>query len=158
MGATIEIQNDEIIATAINGLQGTEIFFDKVTVTGTENIIMAAVLANGRTTLYNAAREPEVIDLIDFLVKQGASISVNNESIIIDGVKQLAECEHNIISDRIEAGTFLIAATMSQGEVELINAKPEHLTAVEKLKEAGAEIHSTEHSITLKDETKTQGC
>ncbi|WP_341808353.1 UDP-N-acetylglucosamine 1-carboxyvinyltransferase [Wolbachia endosymbiont (group E) of Neria commutata] len=119
MGAKIEINGNNIIATAKGKLQGREITFEKISVGATENIIMAATLAEGTTTINNAAIEPEVLDLIDFLKKVGADINAHDNRIIIKGVEKLNGCTHKIIPDRIEAGTYALAAIITGGELKL---------------------------------------
>ena len=151
LGATITIDNGYIDAKAPNGLQGNDIHFDVVTVTGTENLMMAAVLARGVTHLHNAAREPEVVDLANFLNTLGAKIEgAGSECIRITGVKQLGGGEHAVMPDRIEAGTFLTAAALTRGKIKLKNAAPTTmLQIIDKLKEAGADIQVEANSITL---------
>lgn len=119
MGAKIEIDGSNIIATAKRKLQGREITFEKISVGATENIIMAATLAEGITIINNAAIEPEVLDLIDFLKKVGADINVHDNRIIIKGVEKLDGCDHKVIPDRIEAGTYALAAIITGGELKL---------------------------------------
>ena len=123
-------------------MQGAEIYFDISTVTGTENIMMAAVLAEGRTVLKNAAREPEVVELAMALKKMGAKIEgAGTDVILIDGVEELQPIEYSIIADRIEAGTFMVAAGITQGNVKLLNCNLAHMEAITaKLREAGLEI------------------
>lgn len=142
LGAQIEIQNGYIKAMASGRLQGAEITTDMVTVTGTENILMAAVLAQGRSIIKNAAREPEVCDLANFLNVMGAKISgIGTDTLIIDGVERLHGGEYKILPDRIEAGTYLVAGALTRGRVKLKDAAPKTMTAVlEKFKEAGAII------------------
>jgi UDP-N-acetylglucosamine 1-carboxyvinyltransferase len=130
LGAKIEIVGGDVIASA-ERLKGAEITFDKVTVTGTENIMMAAVLAKGTTTLNNAAREPEVVDLAKLLSRMGARIiGAGTEQIKIEGVEKLRGAEHTIIADRIEAGTFLVAAAITNGSLEITDCNPEHISSV----------------------------
>ena len=125
-------------------LQGTKIVTDMVTVTGTENIMMAAVLAEGRTVIENAAREPEVVDLANCLRAMGAKIEGDGTStIVIDGCDSLHGAEHSVIPDRIEAGTFMAAAAATKGDVTLTNVAPDTLSVViDKIREAGAEIET----------------
>lgn len=141
MGAKIEIEGGYVIAQA-KRLHGERIHFDTVTVTGTENIMMAAVLAKGETVLENAAREPEVVDLANILVKMGANISgAGTETITISGVETLQPFQHTIIPDRIEAGTYMMAAAITGGNILLQNVDPilvESLTR--KLTEVGVKI------------------
>src|ERR1700686_506548 len=141
MGAEINISHGYIEAKVPNHgrLKGAHIIFDKITVTGTENILMAAVLADGETTLQNAAREPEVTDLIVMLRKMGACIAGDGTSTLrIRGVKELHCTEHTVIPDRIEAGTFLIAGAITGGDLTIANCAPDHLGAViAKLQQSG---------------------
>ncbi len=119
MGAKIEIDGYNIIATVKGKLQGKEITFEKISVGATENVIMAATFAEGVTTINNAATEPEVLDLIDFLKKMGADIEIDNTKVIITGVEALNGCVHKIIPDRIEAGSYALAAIITGGKLEL---------------------------------------
>src|ERR671928_195809 len=116
--------------------------FPKVTVTGTENLLMAATLARDTTVLRNAAREPEIGDLADLLNRMGARVrGAGTETITVEGVEQLGAAEHTIIPDRIETGTFLVAAAITGGELEVKDCRPDHLGAVvERLREAGVQI------------------
>ena len=141
MGADIQIENGYIRARA-ERLQGTRLVLETVTVTGTENIIMAAVLAEGETIIENAAREPEVVDLADFLVSMGARIQgAGTDRIVIEGVKRLGRTEYSVLPDRIETGTYLIAGAITGGIVRAKSTRPDHLDAVLlKLKEAGATV------------------
>ncbi len=141
MGAEIIIEHGYIKAKATR-LKGARISMDMVTVTGTENLLMAAVLAEGTTILENAAREPEVTDLAHCLVKMGAKIEgIGSDHLIIHGVESLHGAEHQIVADRIEAGTFAVAAALTQGDLTLINARPETMGAIiEKLIRAGAAV------------------
>jgi UDP-N-acetylglucosamine 1-carboxyvinyltransferase len=141
MGARIELRNGVVTARA-ERLKGAEINFETVTVTGTENVMMAATLAAGRTRLSHAAREPEVVDLANLLIEMGAQIEgAGTEEITIEGVEALGGAEHRIIPDRIEAGTFLVAGAITRGELELVDCEPEHLRAIiDQLREAGVEI------------------
>jgi len=150
MGATIRIEAGYIHATA-KKLQGARIFMDTVTVTGTENLMMAATLAEGTTLLENAAREPEVVDLAECLIKMGANIQGHGtDTITIHGVAALHGAEHPVMPDRIETGTFLAAVTATGGDVRLLNTQPGTLDAViEKLRDAGATINSTADQISI---------
>jgi UDP-N-acetylglucosamine 1-carboxyvinyltransferase len=141
MGARIELARGYVTATA-RRLRGASIVFDMVTVTGTENLMMAAALARGRTTLENAAREPEVEELGRVLNKMGARIRGAGTSLVtIEGVEELTPIEHTVIPDRIEAGTLLVAGAITGGNVLLRDCLPEHLEAViAKLRAAGAEV------------------
>lgn len=151
MGAEISVENGYIRARAPEGLKGAHIVLDVVTVTGTENLMMAACLANGRTVLENAAREPEVVDLADCLIAMGARISGQGSgTITIDGVDELHGCHFSVMPDRIETGTFLVAAAASRGRVRVRNARADTLEAVLiKLEEAGAEIDVGTNWISL---------
>jgi UDP-N-acetylglucosamine 1-carboxyvinyltransferase len=151
MGAEIKVERGYITAQSAR-LKGTNIIFDKKSVTGTENIIMAASLAKGQTKIDNAASEPEISDLCIFLNKMGAKIcGYGTDSIQIDGVDALRGTKHKPLPDRIEAGTFMIAASITRGDIEINNIVPEHCEAViEKLIEAGAEITSTKNSVRVK--------
>ena len=143
MGADIRIENGYIKARA-DKLRGVRLVLDTVTVTGTENLMMAATLAEGTTVLENAAREPEVVDLANFLIAMGAQIrGAGTDTITIDGVDSLGAARYEVLPDRIEAGTYLAAAAITGGRVKLRNVNPDHLDAVlNKFVEAGAQIHS----------------
>jgi UDP-N-acetylglucosamine 1-carboxyvinyltransferase len=160
MGAAIHITHGYIQASTLHlpnrRLQGARYYMDIVTVTGTENLMMAAALAEGTTVLENAAKEPEVIDLAEMLIKMGANISgAGTDVITIVGVEKLHGTEHNVVCDRIEAGTYMVAAAMAGGEVKLLNARADLLDAViEKLREAGATVTSDKDSITVKSDGK----
>jgi UDP-N-acetylglucosamine 1-carboxyvinyltransferase len=143
LGATVSLEAGDVVARAPKGrLVGADVNFEKVTVTGTENVMMAAALASGKTTIHNAAQEPEIEDLADLLNKMGARIKGAGTPVIeIEGVEALGSAEHTIIPDRIETGTFIVAAAITGGELEIKNCAPEHLKAViEKLRETGVEI------------------
>ena len=148
MGAHIELEQGYIKATA-RRLHGAQIYLDIPTVTGTENLMMAASLAKGVTRIENAAREPEIIDLAHAMNKMGARISGAGESIItIEGVDELSPIEHTVIPDRIETGTFIIAAGITKGDIEIIDARPMHLEAViTKLQETGIKCEQTSKGI-----------
>src|ERR671932_884070 len=150
LGAQVRLESGYVVARAPKGgrLIGADIEFPKVTVTGTENLLMAATLARGTTTLRNAAREPEVEDLADLLNRMGARVrGAGTETITIEGVEQLGAAEHTIIPDRIETGTFLVAAAITGGELELKDCRPEHSAIViAKLREAGVEIEEVNQS------------
>jgi UDP-N-acetylglucosamine 1-carboxyvinyltransferase len=150
MGAKIELKNGYIYAST-KELKGTQIHFDLVSVTATENIIMAATLANGITTISNAAQEPEVTDLIYCLNKMGAKIAGENSStLIIEGVDRLSGTEYNICPDRIEAGTYLVAAAITGGCITVDNIEPDSMRSViGKLIETGADIKTNKNSIYL---------
>ena len=150
MGATVAIEHGDVVAVCPK-LKGAEIVFDDRTVTGTENIMMAACLAEGRTVLKNCALEPEVADLARFLNACGARIEgAGTTRIAIDGVPGLHGTEHQVIPDRIEAGTFLMAAAATQGGVTVERCEPAHLESVlDKLKECGAGLQVDGDSITV---------
>jgi len=150
MGAEIHIEHGYIEARA-QRLKGARIFMDQVTVTGTENLMMAATLADGVTMLENAAREPEVVDMAECLIKMGASIEGAGTDVIrITGIERLQGADHAIVCDRIEAGTYLVAAAMAGGNVRLSNARADLLEAViEKLRDAGAQIESDANTISI---------
>ncbi len=141
MGAEIKVEGGYIRARA-DRLKGTRLFMDVVTVTGTENLLMAATLAEGTTVLENAAREPEVVDLANFLNSMGAKISGHGtDTITVEGVERLLATDYRILPDRIETGTYLIGAAVSGGRVKVKDTRPELLDAVlSKLQEAGAKI------------------
>ena len=141
MGAEIELRHGYIEARA-DGLKGANISFDTVTVTGTENLMMAATLAKGKTMLQNAAMEPEVVDLANVLNKMGAKISGAGTSLIeIEGVPSLHGVEHRIVSDRIEAGTLMVAAGLTRGSIKILNCPLSEMEmVVHKLRESGMEI------------------
>jgi len=141
MGARVELENGNIVARA-DRLRGAEIDFEKVTVTGTENLMMAACLAKGETVLNNAAREPEIVDLADLLIKMGGQITgAGTATIRISGVEKLHGAQHSIIPDRIETGTFLVAGAITQGHLDVTDCKPEHIDAVlNQLRMAGVRI------------------
>ena len=142
LGATIELTEGYVYAHAPNGLRGNTIYLDFPSVGATENVIMAATLAEGKTIIENAAEEPEIVDLVTYLNSMGANIKGAGTNIIrIQGVKELSGAVHTVIPDRIEAGTYLIAAAMASGDVYVENALSEHLKpVVAKLKEAGVTV------------------
>ena len=152
LGATITVEDGYIKAKAPEGgLRGGNFFFDVVSVTGTENILMAATLAKGRTVLENAAREPEIVDLADCLIAMGAKIQgAGTDTITIDGVEKLGGATYHVMPDRIETGTYLVAAAVTGGRVKLKDTDPTILEAVlSKLQEAGAEITTGKDWIEL---------
>lgn len=152
LGATVSLESGDVVARAPKGrLIGAEINFEKVTVTGTENVMMAAALAKGKTVIKNAACEPEIEDLAELLNKMGARIKgAGTETIEIEGVEAMNGAEHTIIPDRIETGTFIAAAAITGGELEIKNCVPKHLTTViEKLRETGVEIEEINPSTLL---------
>jgi UDP-N-acetylglucosamine 1-carboxyvinyltransferase len=148
MGADIHL-NDGYIEVVASRLKGAEIEFDTVTVTGTENIMMAAAMARGTTTILNAAREPEVTDLANFLISMGADVEgAGSDRIVIRGVPRLHPAEHSIIPDRIEAGTFMMAAAITGSELTIENAPVEHLqTCMARMEEAGVKFENVKDGI-----------
>ncbi|MBW2583042.1 MAG: UDP-N-acetylglucosamine 1-carboxyvinyltransferase [Deltaproteobacteria bacterium] len=152
LGASIELTHGYVEASAPR-LKGADIYFDVVTVTGTENLMMAASLAQGTTVLRNAACEPEIVALADTLIKMGADIQGAGTSVVtINGVSSLKAVEATIIPDRIEAGTFLMAAVLTKGNITLFNTEPDHLGAlIDKLRLTGAEIDIDGNSIHIKN-------
>jgi UDP-N-acetylglucosamine 1-carboxyvinyltransferase len=150
LGATVRQEHGYIEAEAPNGLEGAEVSFDRITVTGTEDLLMAAVLAAGETVINNAAREPEVVDLADLLTKMGAGIEgAGTSTIRVKGVQKLHGATHTIIADRIEAGTFLVAGAITKGDLTVTGCAPDHLRAlIRKLQDCGAEV--TEAAGTLR--------
>ena len=150
MGANVVVENGFIKARA-KRLHGAHIVFDIVTVTGTENLLMAAVLADGETVLENAAREPEVTDLANFLIGMGAKIEgAGSSTIVVQGVDKLGGTSYSVLPDRIETGTYLVAAAMTGGKVRAVNAAPDTLEAVLiKLAEAGASIQTGDDWIEI---------
>ena len=150
MGADVVVENGFIKARS-DRLQGAHIIFDTVTVTGTENLLMAAVLAEGETVLENAAREPEVTDLANFLIGMGANIEgAGTGTITVQGVDSLGGTDYTVLPDRIETGTYLVAAAMTGGHIKLVNTSPDTIEAVLiKLSEAGAEVTSGDNWIEI---------
>jgi UDP-N-acetylglucosamine 1-carboxyvinyltransferase len=142
LGARINQAHGYIEAVAEDGLRGGTIHFQRITVTGTEDLMMAAVLAKGETVLRNAAREPEVVDLAELLIKMGAKIEgAGTSTIRVEGVERLGGAEHTIIPDRIEAGTFVVAGAITGGDVTVTDCIPDHFeTLVSKLQQAGVEV------------------
>ncbi len=149
MGAEVFLEAGDVIARAPeDGLKGAEISFEKISVTGTENLMMAATLAHGRTVINNAAREPEVKDLAELLNKMGARVrGAGTPTIQIEGVEGLSGAQHTIIPDRIETGTFIVAAAITNGELEIKDCNPEHCNRIiGKLREVGVEIEEVNQS------------
>ncbi|OUR59903.1 UDP-N-acetylglucosamine 1-carboxyvinyltransferase [Colwellia sp. 39_35_sub15_T18] len=142
MAADIDVENGYIVAKKQGRLEGANIFMDIVSVTGTENLMMAAALADGTTVIENAAREPEIVDLANCLISMGAKIfGAGTDTLTIVGVEELRGSEYSVMPDRIETGTFLVAAAVTQGKVKCLNTSPSALEAVlAKLTEAGAKI------------------
>ena len=157
MGAKIEIKNGYVVADAPEGLSGAHIIFSKASVGATCNILMAATLANGTTRIENAAKEPEISNLIDLLNLMGAKIEGRDTSILtIEGVKELHGAELPVVSDRIEAGSYAIAAAITHGRIELVNARSEHLQQpLRVLEKMGVGVEEKEHSIIIDGIGKT---
>jgi UDP-N-acetylglucosamine 1-carboxyvinyltransferase len=152
LGATIEQSHGYVEAQAPDGLRGGTVHFDRITVTGTEDVLMAAVLAKGETIIRNAAREPEVKDLADLLIKMGAKIEgAGTTTIRVFGVERLHGAEHTIIPDRIEAGTFLLAGAISRGDLLVRECVPEHFAAlIYKLEQAGADVETQADAVRIR--------
>jgi UDP-N-acetylglucosamine 1-carboxyvinyltransferase len=159
LGAEVRLESGYVVACSPKGgrLAGGDVHFPKVTVTGTENLLMAATLARGTTRLHNAAREPEIVDLADLLNRMGARVrGAGTETITVEGVEALGGAEHTIIPDRIETGTFLVAAAITNGELEIKDCQPEHLGAViSKLREAGVEIEEVNPTTLVARRSRT---
>ncbi len=151
MTADIDVENGYIVAKKQGRLEGANIFMDIVSVTGTENLMMAAALADGTTVIENAAREPEIVDLANCLISMGAKITgAGTDTLTIEGVEELRGKEYRVMPDRIETGTFLVAAAVTQGKVRCLNTDPSTLEAVlSKLTEAGANITTGKDWIEL---------
>ncbi|OEY86944.1 UDP-N-acetylglucosamine 1-carboxyvinyltransferase [Wolbachia pipientis] len=153
MGAKIVVDENNITATVEGKLQGKGISFERVSVGATQNIIMAAILAEGVTVIYNPAIEPEICNLIEFLIKMGANITIQENKIIITGVEKLNGCSHKIIPDRIEAGTYSLAAIITDGELTLEEVSlPDMKCVVDQLKAIGAKIKPSKNSIIISRE------
>src|SRR5688572_27294438 len=154
LGAVVELESGDVVARAPKGrLVGADIEFEKVTVTGTENVMMAAALASGKTRIKNAAQEPEIVDLAELLNKMGARVNgAGTDTIQIEGVEALGGAEHTIIPDRIETGTFIVAAAITKGQLEIKDCRPDHLQAViAQLREVGVvvqEVNPTTLEVT----------
>jgi UDP-N-acetylglucosamine 1-carboxyvinyltransferase len=151
LGATVEVIDGYVHARSDGRLKGANIYLDMVTVTGTENILMAAVLAEGTTVIENAAREPEVVDLVNCLNAMGAKITGGGtDKLTIEGVEQLNGCSFDVLPDRIETGTYLVAAAVTGGKIKVKDTDPKLMDAVlAKLEEAGAKIECGEDWISL---------
>lgn len=158
LGAEVTVEHGYIRAKAAR-LQGARIYLDVPTVTGTENLMMAACLADGTTVLENAAKEPEIVDLSESLIKRGARIyGAGSDLITIDGVHELRDVDHEVIPDRIEAGTFLIAASITGGDVRVDRCRPRQLEAVmTKLRESGAILEEDKEAVHLKAVGRPKG-
>jgi UDP-N-acetylglucosamine 1-carboxyvinyltransferase len=151
MGAQFELRHGVLYATAPDGLHGTDVFFEFPSVGATENILLAAVLAKGTTTIGNAAREPELTDLAEYLQKMGAKIDgAGSSTIEVHGVDALSPASHRTVPDRLEAGTYLVAGAISGGKVTVTGCRPEHLRMeLRKLESTGCEVSTTESTITV---------
>ena len=151
LGATIT-QKEGYVHAHAKKLKGASFLFETTTVGGTENVLMAATLAQGKTVLENAAKEPEIVDLANYLIKMGAKITGHGTSVItIEGVEKLTPAEHAIMPDRIEAGTLLIAGAITKGEVTVKSCVPAHVeTLIMKMRESGFEILTTANTMTVK--------
>ncbi|WP_343682537.1 UDP-N-acetylglucosamine 1-carboxyvinyltransferase [Acinetobacter baylyi] len=151
LGAHIEVENGYVHATVDGRLKGADITFDMVTVGGTENILMAAVLADGTTTIRNAAREPEITDLAQMLIEMGAKIEgLDTDTLVVTGVESLHGCEYSVVADRIETGSYLAAAAITGGRVKTTHTDPSLLESVlDKFEEMGAEVTRGEDWIEL---------
>lgn len=158
LGADISIEHGYITATA-KRLRGARIYCDTPTVTGTENLMMAASLAEGTTVLENAAKEPEINDLADFLIKRGARIEgAGTDVITIEGVRELQGGDHEVIPDRIEAGTYLAAGAITGGDVTITHCRAAHLEAVlMKLRETGAEVQAEKDRVRIRTSGRLKG-
>ncbi|MER3424570.1 MAG: UDP-N-acetylglucosamine 1-carboxyvinyltransferase, partial [Nitrospiraceae bacterium] len=158
LGAEVSVEHGYIRAKAVR-LRGARIYLDIPTVTGTENLMMAACLAQGTTIIENAAKEPEIIDLAACLVKRGAKITgAGTDLITVEGVRELRGADHEVIPDRIEAGTYLVAGAMTGGDLCVDRCEPKHLEAViMKLRETGAEITEEKEMIRLKVHSRLRG-
>ena len=159
LGAVTRHEHGYIEAQAPNGLKGNRIVFDRITVTGTEDILMAAVLAHGETVIENAAREPEVVDVANMLIKMGAKIEgAGTSTIRVQGVSELHGCEHEIIPDRIEAGTYIMAGAITGGDVLVSHCEPEHLGALTaKLQQAGVEVQELPSALRVRGDGNLRG-
>lgn len=151
MGADIKLEHGYVIANAPEGLKGADIMFSKVSVGATENALMAATLASGKTILRNAAREPEIVDLADCLIAMGAKISGHGTDVIeVEGVKELHGATHNLMPDRIEAGTFAIAAAATHGKLTIENCRPDHLGALtHHLRSIGVTVEESQDTMVV---------
>jgi UDP-N-acetylglucosamine 1-carboxyvinyltransferase len=152
MGAEVTITHGNVHARIKGRLKGARIYFDRQTVTGTENIMMAACLAEGTTIIENAAREPEIADLAQFLIKRGARISgAGTDVIMVEGVPELRGADHEIVPDRIEAGTYLVAGAITGGDVHIERCRPDHCEAmIAKLLEAGLDLTVEKEAIRVR--------
>ncbi len=159
LGAKVTFEGDATVSSAEH-LKGTHIFFDVVTVGATMNVMMAATMADGQTILENAAREPHVVDLANFLNTMGADIKGAGTDVIrINGVRELKGCTYSVIPDQIEASTYMLATAACGGEVEILNVIPKHLESISaKLMEMGVEIDEHDDSIVVRSNKRLKGC
>ena len=151
LGATVTLEDGYVLAEAPKGLKGASIVFPVVSVGATENVLMAAALADGVTTMTNVAREPEIIDLANCLNAMGAKITGHGtDTITVQGVSRLNSCRHSVIPDRIETGTFALAAAITQGQVKLTNARPDHLAALfAAMAQSGVQVEIEDTAVTI---------
>lgn len=156
LGAEIDVSDEGLVTSKTDGLYGADIYLDFPSVGATENIVMAASLATGTTLLENAAQEPEIVDLCNFLNKMGARIKgAGTDTIKIEGVKELKGANHVVIPDRIEAGTFMVAAAITRGTILIKNMLPDHVKPIiAKLRECGCEIYATDEGVIVDAEGK----
>ena len=151
LGAKVTLEDGYVLAEAPSGLKGASIVFPVVSVGATENVLMAAALADGVTTMTNVAREPEIVDLADCLNALGAKITgQGTDTITVHGVSSLDACRHSVIPDRIETGTFALAAAITQGEVKLTKARPDHLASLfAAMAASGVQVEINDHDVTI---------
>jgi UDP-N-acetylglucosamine 1-carboxyvinyltransferase len=158
MGARFSLSHGVLLASAPEGLHGAEVYLEFPSVGATENVLLAGVMAQGRTIIGNAAREPEIEDLASFLVKMGARVTgAGTSTIEIEGVPSLSPAEHRVVPDRLEAGTYLVAGAITGGEVTVAGCRPHHLRMeLRKLEEAGCEVAVGEEQVTLRGPRRLQ--
>jgi UDP-N-acetylglucosamine 1-carboxyvinyltransferase len=158
MGARFSLSHGVLLASAPEGLHGAEVYLEFPSVGATENVLLAGVMAQGRTIIGNAAREPEIEDLASFLVKMGARVTgAGTSTIEIEGVPSLSPAEHRVVPDRLEAGTYLMAGAITGGEVTVAGCRPHHLRMeLRKLEEAGCEVAVGEEQVTLRGPRRLQ--
>ena len=151
LGATVTLEDGYVLAEAPAGLKGADIVFPVVSVGATENVLMAAALADGVTTMTNVAREPEIVDLADCLNAMGAKITgQGTDTITVHGVASLGSCRHSVIPDRIETGTFALAAAITQGQVTLTQSRPDHLASLfSAMAASGVQVEINDHDVTI---------
>ncbi|MEN8041867.1 MAG: UDP-N-acetylglucosamine 1-carboxyvinyltransferase [Actinomycetota bacterium] len=151
MGATFELSHGVLHGSAPNGLVGSDVYLEFPSVGATENLLLAAVLAEGTSTIGNAAREPELVDLAEYLIEMGAKIEgAGTSTIVVTGVNELSATQHRTVPDRLEAGTYLAAGAMTAGTVTVTDCRPEHLRMeLQKLRSIGCRVDTTESSVTV---------